>query len=320
MSANTALKLVNIERDKKLPESRGYADALKRFINKYKFSQSQLATKIGISTASLSQILVDQYKYDPNNHVWQQVFRFFSHFEKNVYETTVLKKVFLILNMAFDENKIAVITSRAGTGKTTAQVQYCLINPDAVFVRVTAVFTMKYLLQKMLESLGSPYVGMSNQLMLEALYDITERKKKIFIVDEAERLSIRQLDLLRDLYDTGNIGLALVGLNSLKRLLMTGKSSNDNLDRLYSRVLYYNAIDVLEESDVRMILDDRFPGNKVTDDMIHDIAEKFRNHGSYRGVIDQLCYLVTKLMERNKKDTLTNDIVTKSFSSIIQIK
>jgi DNA transposition AAA+ family ATPase len=320
MSANTALKLVNIERDKKLPEPRGYADALKRFINKYKFSQAQMSAKIGISTASLSQVLQDQYKYDPANRVWQQIFRFFSQFEKQVYETTVLKKIFLLLNMAFDENKIAVIISEFGTGKTTAQKQYCLINPDAVFIRVTAVFTMKYMLQKMLESLGSPFLGMSNQAMMEALYDIAERKNKIFLFDEAERLTIRQLDLLRDLYDMGNIGLALVGEPALKDKLMKGRSGYENLGRLYSRIAFYTAVDVLEESDVRTILDDQFPGNKISDQMITTITGKFKNHGSYRGVIDQLCDHVKKGMLKNRKECLTDDIIQNVFKKIIQIQ
>lgn len=314
------LELVNLQRNPKLLPAKAYSDVLQRFCEKYRFSQTQLAHKIGISTAVLSQVLNGSYKYEPANHSWKLIEKFFSTFEKTVYETTVLKKIFLTLNMAYADNKIAVITSRAGTGKTTAQIQYCLINPDAAFIRVTAIFNMKYLLQKMLDAVGTPHSGMNLQTMMEALYDVTSRRKKIFIVDEAERLSIRQLDLLRDLYDTGNIGLALVGLNNLKRLLISGRSTSENLDRLYSRVLYYDAIDVLDENDVRMIINDQFPGNEVTQDIINDVTKRFKDHGAYRGVIDQLCYLIKKSMELNRKSVLTNKIVGKVMESIIQIR
>lgn len=314
------LELVNFKRNPKLMPGKACADVLYRFIEKYQFSQTQLANKIGISTAVLSQVLNGSYKYEQQNHAWKLIEKFFSTFEKTVYETTVLKKVFLTLNMAYADNKIAVITSRAGTGKTTAQIQYCLINPDAAFIRVTAIFNTKYLLEKMLDAVGSPHAGMNLQTMMEALYDITSRKKKIFIVDEAERLSIRQLDLLRDLYDTGNIGLALIGLNNLKRLLTTGRSSSENLDRLYSRVLYYDAIDVLDEADVQMIIDDKFPNNEVTRDIINEITCSFKDHGAYRGVIDQLCYLCQKAMILNKKTVLTNKVIDKVMKSIIQLK
>ena len=124
-----------------------FKPVLDKIINQYQFSQAQLAAKIGISESVISQIRSGSYDYNPDNYIWKQVEKFIETINKKIYETKLLRVVYRMLNDAFKDKEIAVITSCSGAGKTTAIVQYCLINHFAVHIRVNEVFTTKYLLQ-----------------------------------------------------------------------------------------------------------------------------------------------------------------------------
>lgn len=286
-----------------------YSATLNKIIDQYQFSQSQLATKIGISESALSQIRSGEYEYSPDNYVWRQVQKFVETINKKVYETKLLRVVYRMLNDAFKDKEIAVITSCSGAGKTTAIVQYCLINHFAVHIRVNEVFTTKYLLQIILKSMNSPSIGLNTQQMYETASEVLSRKNRLVVIDEAERMKVSQLELLRDLYDQGNMGLCLVGLDSLRSLLTRGKNLRENLVQLYSRVAYQKVVDILEPEDVEMILSDKLGAHGVSKGMMKDLSKKYRSRGGLRAII-KLSLLAQKLAAKNSIKTINDDLIT----------
>lgn len=275
-----------------------YKKILDKIINQYQFSQSQLAAKIGISESVISQIRTGEYEYNPDNFVWTQIKKFVDSINKKVYETKLLKVVNRMLNDAFKDKEIAVITSTSGAGKTTAIEQYCLINHFAVHIRVNEVFNTKYLLQIILRSLHCPTIGMNAQQMYETASEVLARKNRLIVIDEAERLKVSQLELLRDLYDQGNMGLCLVGLDSLRSLLQRGKNLRENLVQLYSRVAYQKVVDILEPEDVEMILDDKLDRHSVSRQLMKDLSKRYKSRGGLRAII-KLANLALKFQDAN---------------------
>lgn len=290
-------------------ETTGYAKTLDKIINQYQFSQSQLAAKIGISESVISQIRSGDYEYNPDNFVWMQIKKFTETINRKVYETKLLRVVYRMLNDAFKDKEIAVITSCSGAGKTTAIVQYCLINHYAVHIRVNEVFTTKYLLQIILRSLSTPHLGMNTQQMYETASEILARKNRLIVIDEAERLKVSQLELLRDLYDQGNMGLCLVGLDSLRSLLQRGKNLRENLVQLYSRVAYQKIVDILEPEDVQVILDDLIGDHSITKPMMKDLSKRYKSRGGLRAVI-KLSNLALKIAEKNNIKIINDEFIT----------
>uniref|UniRef100_UPI00129A9791 AAA family ATPase n=1 Tax=Eikenella corrodens TaxID=539 RepID=UPI00129A9791 len=67
----------------------------------------------------------------------------------------------------------------------------------------------------------------------EAVIKKLQSSGRLLIVDEAENLSTRSLELLRRLHDLAGIGLVLVGT---PRLLSNLKGRHGELEQLYSRV------------------------------------------------------------------------------------
>lgn len=285
-----------------------YAKTLDKIINQYQFSQAQLAAKIGISESVISQIRSGEYEYNPDNYVWTQVKKFIDTINRKVYETKLLRVVNRMLNDAFKDKEIAVITSCSGAGKTTAIVQHCLINHYAVHIRVNEVFTTKYLLQIILRSLHTPYLGLNTQQMYETASEILSRKNRLIVIDEAERLKVSQLELLRDLYDQGNMGLCLVGLDSLRSLLQRGKNLRENLVQLYSRVAYQKIVDILEPGDVEMILNDKIEKHVISKSMMTDLSKRYKSRGGLRAVI-KLSNLALKLAEKNNVKIINDEFI-----------
>lgn len=288
-------------------EEKYYIKKLQKAIESYRFSQNQLAAKIGISSGILSQIMRQEYPFNADNYVWSQIRKFFEKVEANFYETKLVKVMWRCLNTVFSEKKIAVITSCSGAGKTTSIERYTLHQPNAMHIRITEVFTTKYLLERMCAAVNAPYLGLTKQTMYESIIEITQRRERLFVIDEAERLSIRQLELLRDIYDEGNIGLCLVGLDSLRTLLQKGRSLRENLVQLYSRVAYNEVVDILDPTDVKMILDDKLK-HTVSKPMMKKLSRLYRNRGGLRAIL-MLCNLSTKVAEMHNVKSINDELI-----------
>ena len=291
------------------------SETLKNLMTKYGFSQNMLATKIGISTSVLSQILAGTYLYIQDNFVWLQVKKFIEKSFAPIYETKLLKVVHNTLNRTFDEKEISCITGASGAGKTTAIENYCLINPNALYIRANQVLTRKYLLISLLKSLSQPTEGYSLYELYEIISESLARKNRIIIIDEAERLDIANLELLRDIYDQHNCGLALVGLENLRILLKKGKSLKENLVQLYSRIGYQEVVDILTPNDIHLVFDDRLKGHRISEDMFKRLSKTYAKHGGFRAII-KLANLSLKLADKNDVKVIDDSLIEFTISEL----
>ena len=75
---------------------------------------------------------------------------------------------------------------------------------------------------------------------------------RLLIIDEAENLPYRALEITRRIHDKTGIGVLLVGRNVLIENL---RGSKNQYDQLYSRVKYLKVIERIHIKDVIKILD-----------------------------------------------------------------
>ncbi|MBX7047251.1 MAG: ATP-binding protein [Ignavibacteria bacterium] len=275
------------------------ADKLKGLIETYKFSEAQLANKIEISADTLQDILKEQYD-NLGSYEWEKTIDFIDEFTGNFYDTELTGIVFRMLNTAYSEKGLIVITSNSGAGKTTAVRRYGMVNSHALYLRVTGVFTKRYLLQKILKALGNPYEGMEIFTMFDSVCKLLQKKNYIIIIDEAERLSVSLIELLRDIYDDGNVSLALIGLHTLRDLLIYGnRKKRDRLVQVTSRIDYQRVVDILKPKDVQKVIEDKLADNLISSKKIEQLSKTYENDGGMRAII-KLCNLIIKLYETNK--------------------
>ena len=151
--------------------------------------------------------------------------------------------------------------------------------------------------------------------MYETASEVLARKNRLIVIDEAERLKVSQLELLRDLYDQGNMGLCLVGLDSLRSLLQRGKNLRENLVQLYSRVAYQKVVDILEPEDVELILNDKIPAHKVSRQTMKDLSKRYKSRGGLRAVI-KLSLLAVKLADKNGISLINDEFINHCINEL----
>lgn len=272
---------------------------LSKFIEKYNFNELQLSSLIEISPELLTEFLIGRYNWNDSDPNCIRVSEFLNDFNGDFYDTELTGIVFRMLNAVHKEKGFAVITANWGAGKTVATKRYSLINHNALYIRVTGVFCKKYLLIKIMNALGLPSDGMNNFTLFDMIINAVEQRPVTLIFDETERLTPSLIELIRDIYDHGNVGLALVGLENLAQLLTVGRSGKDKLVQVSSRVDWQRVVNILKTEDVEKVFNDRIKSHKITTEKMESLAKYYLNNGGMRS-IDKLSKRIVELSAKNK--------------------
>ncbi len=123
---------------------------------------------------------------------------------------------------------IGLVTGRAGYGKTTAIQHYAATTDPAVYILYIEGYTMtmltKAIAQRLTGTCSRTYEG-----NLNIIRDATMTFRKLIIIDEADRLPIKYLEMLRGFNEECQVPILLVGEESLVSKLASQP-------RLHSRI------------------------------------------------------------------------------------
>ena len=102
----------------------------------------------------------------------------------------------------------------AGRGKTECTKEYAVRNPDSVYVRVHQDWTPRAMLSAIcyeINGMNPHRVDTAKRVIIEEL----DRRPKMILVDEADRLVIGNVEHLRDIHDDTGAPIVLIGEPSL---------------------------------------------------------------------------------------------------------
>lgn len=263
------------------------------------FTQSAVARAIGISDSALSQWLAGNYKGDVKG-LEHAIKGFLQRDEERGQSqkielpftmTSVAAKVFEAARMCHLDGDIGVVIGAAGTGKTTAVKEYALQNSDVVLIEADLGYSAKELFREIHRKLGFDGVGSINQMK----DDVIEKMKnsgRLIIVDEAEHLPVRALDLLRRINDKAGVGILFCGL---KRFMDNLRLKQADFAYLYTRVGFKVSLDVLQGQDIQTIVQDVIPDSNGLWKTYHE-----ESHGNGR--------VLSKLIMRSMRLSQVNNI------------
>ncbi|MCH5149260.1 MAG: AAA family ATPase [Spirochaetales bacterium] len=225
-------------------------------------TQSGLASRLGMSGAAVSLWLHGKYAGDlpALEEKLEKLLELEEERDKGVLlmpekfvPTTGARKYMEAARLAHRDGSIRVCYGDAGLGKTWAGREYARQNPGTIFIEASADFSPRVLLQEILMALGREGRG-TNHAMRREICDVLRNSRRLLIVDEAENLPYRSLEILRRIYDETEIGILLAGM---PRLLANLKGKRGDFKQLYSRIAGVFTLDKLSEEDVRLILEAR---------------------------------------------------------------
>lgn len=216
---------------------------LAEFKAKSGMNQTMLARGIGVSPASISMYLNNNYaekggKYEtiePKIEAFLEVQESKAQREELVLgfvSTKTTRRISEVMRDAHEAGDTVVIYGQAGLGKTQAVKNYCEKNPAAILIEANPSFTALVLMRKLAAAAKVSTVGSLNDLF-ESVSDRLRDSGRLIVVDEAENLPLRALEIIRRLHDDTGCGLVLSGM---PRLVANLRGKHGELVQLYSRV------------------------------------------------------------------------------------
>jgi DNA transposition AAA+ family ATPase len=141
----------------------------------------------------------------------------------------------------------------------------------------------------------------------------------LLIVDEADRLKLPELEVLRDRYDRANfgdgVGLALIGLPGIEKRLA-------RYPQLFSRVGFVHHFRPLSEAELRFILVHKWAelGLTFSPDDYTDaeaLAAIARITGGNFRLVQRLFSQIARILEINELQLITKEVVESARESLV---
>lgn len=292
-------------------------------------SFKELGKRIGIAESTLAEYKSKKYKGNIEK-IEVKIEAFFTIKRAAIRridftaETKNRQKVYDILNLvqefvsaATDQEveesaKIGLITGRAGLGKTKGVKEYIKDQPNCYMISAENGDTEKDLLFKIAHELHINTHGTKTKLRMNIKHAIRGREM-LLIIDEAEHLRPRIIDIVRSIVDQTGTGLILVGTEVLKNKLISQKNE---YEYLYSRIVAACDLDNLNLEDITLITSTYLEGEeeKYTKDEINKLAKTLKEFS--KGSARNLSNLITnsmRLVRMEENFTLTEGKLVPDF-------
>lgn len=290
------------------------AAQLGQFIEASGVTQAAVARAIGKSPTVISQYLSGQYPGDVPE-IDKAVDAFLERQREKretpkrivpFVRTTVARKVMEVARIAHLENEIGVVSGDAGLGKTFAVREYTRLNPGVILIEADLGYTARTLFQELHRMLGYDGRGALHDLFSDVVMKL-RGADRLIIVDEAEHLPYRALEMLRRVYDKAGIGILLVGM---PRLVANLKGRRAEYAQLYSRVGVAARLERLTERDTLSIVTAiEEPAARLSDDY-------HRCSGGNARVLSKLVLRSLRVAEVNKT-RLSRQVVERTADMLI---
>jgi DNA transposition AAA+ family ATPase len=195
--------------------------------------------------------------------------------------------------------EIIVALGRAGRGKTTAAERIATMNGDACYVRFEGWMRPVGLLNEITFQITGDR-RRTAQACRALLTDELSHGRRLVIADEADRMSLDHLNILRDLHDLFSVPIVLIGEEPLRHRL-------DQERRLISRVRKIVSFAPVTQSDViffyKQALDQHLNPRQAVTLTRH-------SKGDFRQVVKD-CIQVERIMAANGFEKINNEVVNR---------
>lgn len=273
---------------------------------------SGVARSLDLSPTTLHLWLNDKYKGNVgkiNKAVEQYMERELLR-EENVnipfVETSVAQDIFEIANTCHVESEIGVCCGCAGVGKTYAVKMYALEHSDVILIETDFGYTPKVLFSEIHKTLGFEGTGALHNMVID-IVDKLKNSGRLIIVDEAENLPYRALELLRRIYDKARVGILLVGMPKLLKNLQGDKGQ---YTQLYSRVGVLAELQPIADNDIVAIT------SKVTPNSVSIYPKLSAFCGGNTRVLTKLLVRASRIAKLNNT-TIDEDVLNAALSQLL---
>lgn len=190
------------------------------------------------------------------------------------------------------------ITGRAGRGKTETAKRFCARNTDTIYVSYIGTWTPVSMLSDICWELAAVKPHRSTAA-IEVITETMAAERKVILVDEADRMTPKLLDLLRDVNGLTGASVILIGEENL-----TGKLARAR--RMSSRVRRRVRFEPIGQPDLAQLYKQGLDV-RVEPDALAALAKACE--GDFRPALVD-AYAVERILRDNRMDTVTADVAS----------
>jgi DNA transposition AAA+ family ATPase len=239
--------------------AQAFREETQKFLREFEFTSYRLAKAAGISQSTVSQFLSGQYLGNQENievRIRAVIDRETKRkklkaFIRTYIDTSVGRRVHEAAWLCHSNRCMGFCVGDAGLGKSEAVDEYLRRHADVVLIKADPGYTAPVLVQELSKKVGGD--GYTN------LHDSFERvcsrltdSGRLVLIDEAEQLPVRALEMVRRMWDHSNktIGVLLIGM---PRLATNLRGISGQYAQLYDRMVFKIKLKSLTDEDVRVI-------------------------------------------------------------------
>lgn len=282
-------------------------DQVKEMITRTGCTETYIAQEVGLSSSTINLWLNE--KYNGNNNKIEKTIAAFvkremdrsdlEEFEVRYVETRNSRIILQNCRHAQLSRKIVVITGESGYGKTTGLEHYCELNPGCLYLEVNPAFNAQYLIKEICIALGISATG-SMDAMVKEIIAVLKGTRRLIIIDQAELLNVRSLDLLRCIHDQTRVGKSPDGIGivfaGLPRLVENIRGKHNEFAYQFTRVRHVK-LTPLQPEDIRPIVE-AYLGDDADDVFPIFAEESRRNARTLANLIGDSMRVVHKTKEK----------------------
>lgn len=133
-------------------------------------------------------------------------------------------------------------------------------------------------------------------------------------MDEADRLQMNSLEMIRSIFDQGNSGMLLIGMPGIEKRIA-------RFPQFYSRIGFVHEFRPLEETEITQLLNQGWVPAGVTlpNELLAPevIASLIRMSGGNFRLLTRLLTQIERILTVNNLDTVSKDIVAAARDSLV---
>jgi len=230
-----------------------------RFLEREGLKQAYVARSLGISSSQISQWMHGKYKGD-TTELEKSLGQFMTNYAAKSAETPAesivdlsnYRSAMFVADEAVVNKEMAVLYGIPGSGKSVVARAFVAQHPEAVFVEVVPGIRVDSLLRTIANAIGIGGIRASDELVFAIAKEFS-RRDSVLVIDEAEHLTVKGLEVIRRIYDFSRVPVILVGTYGLLKNL---KGQNGELLQLYSRIQGRWEFGELSDEDMRLLFGD----------------------------------------------------------------
>lgn len=290
-----------------------FIEQVNQFILLSKWTRRDLSRAAGISQGTLSQFMSGKYPGDSDG-IRRKLADILerendksdlTYANPKYIETSISKRFVEIARMCHLFNEIGVCYGDAGLGKTEAAREYVNRRSDAIMIESNPGYSPSVLFHELHDKLGGGGRTTLHNTFSDCVHRL-ENTGRLIIIDEAEHLPYKSLEMVRRLHDHTGIGILLTGMRILIDNL---KGIRGEYAQLYSRVGIAGKLAKLKPEDTENIV------KRITGDT-NGLWRIF--HQECHGVTRRLFKLINRsqfIADKNNRP-ITTEVIQKAVSIV----